>query len=331
MQLPTAIIGTGPVMQQVFADLRSTADVDIPVLFVGESGTGKRLLARYVHEQSSRRNGPFIIVQCSGLPKDLLYGELFGHEKGSFGGAYTQRKGQVELARNGSILLEAITELPLTLQTRLASFIGEGSIQRLGGNERLTVNSRLLAATHVDPNRNSDDAFLTRELYLRFLQVDLPPLRARPEDIPLLTDVFVKKYTEKYQKTTKGLSREVYELLGRYDYPGNVQELETLVERAVLLAKTGYLTCDDFPMVVARLRPPGHGSTTGAERAAEDTVAGINLNKALVNYEKELIVRALTATKGVKSRAAEFLSINRTTLIERMKRLRLTSGGDDIG
>ena len=295
----------GTAMRQILANLRAVADTDVPVLFVGESGTGKRLLARYVHEESQRRKGRFVAVDCGGLPRDLLHSELFGHERGAFIGAYELRKGQLELAQGGSLFLDTITELLPTLQVRLASFMEEGTIQRLGGNERITIGCRVLAASQVDPSRGAGHADLKPELYLRFLVVNVPPLRQRKNDLPTLITTFLSRYTEKYKKPITGLTPEAQRLLVTYDYPGNIRELESLIEKAVVLTTTDRLSYNDFPILGARIEP----------------VADKGMKEVVHATERTMVLEALIGANWVQTKAAATIGISERMLRYKMKKL----------
>lgn len=292
-------------MRRILANLRAVAATDVPVLFVGESGTGKRLLARHVHNESPRRTGRFVAVDCGGLPSDLLHSELFGHERGAFTGAYETRKGQIELTHGGSLFLDAITELPQTLQARLASFLEEGTVQRLGGNEQIPISSRVLAASQIDPRRVTGSAVLKPELCLHFLVVNVPPLRQRKDDIPILIDIFLKKYTAKYKKLPMRLTPEAQRLLVSHDYPGNVRELETLIEKAVVMAVADRLSPEDFPILETRT----------------DAAGDRGMREVVHTTERTMVIDALIGANWVQTRAAGILGISERMLRYKMKKL----------
>lgn len=300
-----AIIGESSVMQRVLTDLRTAAITDAPILLVGENGTGKKLLARYIHKESPRRNGPFASVHCGGIPKDLLHSELFGHERGAFTGAHAQRRGKIELAQGGTLFLDAISELPTSLQTALASYLAEGIIQRLGGNEQIAVSSRILAASHEQPGLKPREGELKRELFYRFVLIEVPPLRERKDDIPALISFFLNKFSEKYRKPVSGVTQEARELLLKYDYPGNVRELETLVEKAVVLTQNAYISSEHFPIAVAT------GTLT----------PDMGMKKVVMTTERAMILEALVRAGWVQTRAASALGISERMLRYKMKKL----------
>jgi two-component system, NtrC family, response regulator AtoC len=302
------IVGESIAMREVLANIRAIAATDVPVLLVGESGTGKKLLARYIHELGTRSTGPFISVDCGAFPRELLHSEIFGHERGAFTGAYTQRRGRLELAHGGSLFLNMITDLPSSLQPGLASFLENGTIQRLGGHATLAVNSRILAASPGHLGQNTSVGSLRPELYLRFLVVGLPPLRNRKEDIPTLTGLFLKKYTAKHKRPVRGLLGEAQELLVKYNYPGNVRELEVLVEKAVVLATKDYLSCNDFPI------PTTRGEAT----------AGGGMRELVHEKERTAILEALVRANWVQTKAAVTLGISERMLRYKMKKFGIT-------
>lgn len=295
-------------MRDILASLHAVSETDVPVLFVGESGTGKRLLARHVHEKSPRRKGPFVTVDCGALPRDLLHSELFGHERGAFAWAYAQRRGHIELAQGGTLFLDTLTELPLTLQANLASYLEDGTMRRLGGNERIAPNCRVLAASEEDPALLMRDSTLKRELHLRFLLMKVPPLRERKDDIPPLIDLFLREYTEKYRKPVNGLAPEAHQLLVRHDYPGNVRELEAMVEKAFVLARGNSLSLDDFPILGAR-----------REQRADK-----GMREVVQTTEKSMVLEALVGAAWVQTKAADALGISERMLRYKMKKLGIT-------
>jgi len=297
------IVGDATVMRRILADLDTVAPTDMPVLFVGESGVGKRALARYTHHRSSRKGGRFTAAECGALPKDLWHSELLGHERGAFTGAHEQRKGLLELSHGGTLFLDTITELPPMLQLQLAYFLEEGTIRRLGGSERIGVSVRVLAAAQSS-GYEGGKLGLKPELQLRFFLMEVPPLRERKEDIPELVDIFLRRYAERYAKPVDGLTADAYRLLTEYDYPGNVLELEALIEKAVILSQTDRLSPEDF-----RIR--------GAAQAAAEK----GMREVVETTEKAMILEALIASDWVQTRAAHAVGISERMLRYKMKKL----------
>ena len=303
------IIGSSPVMQEMFRTLSLVAGSDATVLILGESGTGKELVANGMHEQSPRENGPFVKVNCSALHEDLLESELFGHETGAFTGAVSRRKGRFELAHGGTLFLDEIGDMSLTTQAKILRVLQEGEFERLGGTETISVDVRLLAATHKDLAAMIKDESFRQDLYFRLavVPVELPPLRKRQEDISELAYHFLKRYTTKNKKGIKGFHPETLAVFMRYNWPGNIRELENTIERAVILCLTEQITPAELP---AHFLP--------------DSPKQIDMKVAshtwtLRDMEKEMIKAILLETKNNKSQAAKHLGIARQTLINKIK------------
>ncbi|NTW58776.1 MAG: sigma-54-dependent Fis family transcriptional regulator, partial [Nitrospirae bacterium] len=233
------IIGRNPRMQEIFQVIRTIAETDATVLVHGESGTGKELIARAIHYNSRRRDKPFVVVSCSALPETLLESELFGHEKGAFTGAIRQRIGRFEMAEGGTIFLDEIGEMTMPVQLKLLRVLQEREIERVGGNQTHKVDVRVIAATHRDLQEAMRERHFRQDLFYRLnvVPLKLPPLRERLDDVPLLAAHFLRKYADKNQKPVRSISREAMEALGAYSYPGNVRELENIIERAVIMEK----------------------------------------------------------------------------------------------
>jgi two-component system NtrC family response regulator len=283
------------------------------VLILGESGTGKELVARAIHYSSPRADKPFVKVNCAALPENLLESELFGHEKGAFTGAVARRIGRFELADQGSIFLDEIGDLSPSLQMKLLRVLQEKEFERLGSNQTIRSAVRVIAAT----NRNLGEAIqkgtFREDLYYRLnvVTISLPPLRGRKEDIPLLVEHFLKKYNRENKKNVTSLSKEARDLLMRYDYPGNVRELENIVERAVVLCRGDTLTTQDLPI---NLREGKAEATLGRDRG------GRSLPDTLDEIESQLILKALERSGGVQTKAAEELGISERVLRYKMKK-----------
>ncbi|MDR2018583.1 MAG: sigma-54 dependent transcriptional regulator [Syntrophobacterales bacterium] len=310
------IIGISFPVQKVFELIEKVADTNATVLITGESGVGKELVARAIHYNSSKRDNPLVIVNCGAIPESLLESELFGYEKGAFTGAINTRFGRFELASGGSIFLDEIGDMSSNLQVKLLRVLQEKTFERIGGSKTIRVDLRIIAAT----NRKLEDLVaegkFREDLYYRLnvVPIHIPPLRERRQDIPLLFDYFLGRSNKLNNAVIEGFSEEAMNALIDYDYPGNVRELQNLVERLVVLKKTGYIDVEDLP----------EKFYTADKRQEEVPVdIGKGYETLVTEFEKSLILQALNETKGVKSKAAQALNMNRTTLIEKMKRLGL--------
>jgi two-component system NtrC family response regulator len=305
------IIGESGPMQEALSLVRRVAPSDATVLIRGESGTGKELIAKAIHYASPRAAGPLVKVNCAALAESLLEAELFGHEKGAFTGAVATRKGRFELAEGGSLFLDEIGDLPAHLQVKLLRVLQEREFERVGSSRPITVNVRLLAATHRDLEVLVREGRFRDDLYYRInvVTVTLPPLRERRDDLPLLIDHFVRTFAAKNGKPIDGLTRAARETLLRYDYPGNVRELENLIERAVVLTRDEVIGVADLPLT---LRDP----------APEP--AGSGLVAAVEGLERRLMREALVRAGGVQTRAAELLGISERVLRYKLKKYGLS-------
>jgi len=304
------ILGQCPEMQQVFTTIRKVASSDISVLIHGESGTGKELVARAIHAQSLRKDGPFIPINCGAIPENLLESELFGHEKGAFTGAMARVQGKVEYAHKGTLFLDEIGELPLNLQVKLLRFLQEKVIQRVGGREDITVDARIIAATNVDILQAMEAGKFREDLYYRIgvVTVTLPPLRSRGDDLMLLANFFLKRYANDLKKKMKGFSETSREYMENYGWPGNVRELENKVQRAVLMASGAVIEPDDLGFIE---RPM-------ARKISNSDVT--TLREARERVEREMIKGAIANSKGNIAKASEELGISRPTLYDLMKK-----------
>ena len=309
------IIGESGQMLEVVSLVRRVAPSEASVLIRGESGTGKELIAKAIHFASPRAAGPLIRINCAALPETLLESELFGHEKGAFTGALATRKGRFELADEGTLFLDEIGDLPLHLQAKLLRVLQEREFERVGASQSIRVNVRILSATHRDLEALLKAGQFREDLYYRLnvVTILLSPLRERRQDLPLLIDHFLRVFAEKNGKRIRGFTHEARETLLRYDYPGNVRELENLVERAVVLTRDEVISKDDLPLMV---QPP---------EAAEER--GGNLTAAVEGMERQMIREALARSGGVQTRAAEMLGISERALRYKLKKYGLT--GDD--
>jgi len=281
------------------------------VLITGETGTGKELVARMIHDLSPRSEQPFVAVNCSAIPEALVESELFGYEKGAFTGALERRAGYFELADAGTIFLDEITEMSPKLQAKYLRTLQEGAIRRLGGRTEVTVDVRIIAATNKEPLQAVRDGGFREDLYYRLnvLNVTLPPLRQRREDIPLLVDAFIEEFNEKYDRCVKILDEEALRPLMEHGWPGNVRELRNMIERVVVQSRGERITAANFPFCLPAAAP--------AERL--DAVV-LPIGTKLERAERELILRTLEANHRNKTRAAEVLGVTAKTLHNKLTR-----------
>jgi two-component system, NtrC family, response regulator PilR len=314
------LVGKSKPMQQVYDLIQLAAPAKSNILILGESGTGKELVAKAIHHHSRRAQGPFITVNSGSMPADLLESNLFGHVRGAFTGAIASKKGLFELANGGSIFFDEIGNIPLDTQSKLLRVIQEKEFMRLGGVETLKVDVRLIAATNADLDALVEQGHFREDLYYRLnvITIQLPPLRKRTEDIPLLAQHFLAKYARENEKPVLEISPRAMELLLDYHWPGNVRELENVVERAVVLSTDDRLDIELLPNAV---RQPDGNFLPPASLPA----SGIAFKDAVTEYERQLIIKALQACNGVQKRAAEMLQVKPTTLHEMMKRLSISS------
>ncbi|RMF61842.1 MAG: AAA family ATPase [Calditrichaeota bacterium] len=310
------IIGSTPEMQRIFEMISRIARSDITVLIDGESGTGKELVARAIHQLSRRADKPFVVVNCGAIPEQLLESELFGHLRGSFTGAIADKKGLFEMANHGTIFLDEIGELPQHLQVKLLRVLQFGEIKRVGGNETIHVDTRLIAATNKNLEKMVEDGIFRSDLYYRLnvIRMTLPPLRNRRDDIPLLAEHFVKKYARKFQKEVLFFSPKALQILQHYHWPGNVRELENVIERAVALTIGTTITENDLP---PHLRESFEFVTP-----TETTQEGSALT--LKEMEKKFILETLEACNWNYDQASRRLAIGRTTLWRKLKEYNIT-------
>ncbi|MCP9448642.1 MAG: sigma-54 dependent transcriptional regulator [Nitrospira sp.] len=312
------LVGSSEPIRQVLDFVRKVADSDSTVMIQGESGTGKELVARMLHFNSLRRDRPLVPVNCGAIPENLLESELFGHEKGAFTGATHTRMGRFELANGGTIFLDEIGEMSLPLQVKLLRVLQERAFERVGGNRTIQVDVRIIAATNQDLEALVEERRFRQDLFYRLnvIPIVIPPLRDRRSDIPLLIDHFVARFNQTKHTHITGISHEALRLLSQYDWPGNIRELENLVERMAVLKKQGELSVSDLPEKIARKPQP----LEPKEQFIRFTEDGINLMREVEQYENHLIIEALRKANGVTTRAAQLLQLNRTTLVEKLKR-----------
>lgn len=321
------IIGESEPMLAIYQILEKVADTPATVLITGESGTGKELIARALHENSARRAKPFIRVNCGAIPRDLMEAELFGYERGAFTGAVTSKPGRFELAHDGTLFLDEISEIPVEMQVKLLRAIQEGEIDRVGGIKPIGVDVRLVAATNRDLKSEIASGRFREDLYYRLnvVPIHLPPLRERRTDIPLLAEHFLLKQATRLKRGTMKLSPEALESMVNYPWPGNIRELENVVERTVLLTDGDTIRPKDLPLELQR-GERADASGAGAldmddDDATENAPGGLKqqVREAAARLERELIVRALAQTGGNVTQAARLLKISRKSLQIKMK------------
>jgi DNA-binding NtrC family response regulator len=304
------LIGQSEPMREIYKLTEAVAKSDASILITGESGTGKELVARAIHQRSNRSKAPFVPVNCSALPADILENELFGHEKGAFTGALNEKPGCFELADQGTLFLDEIGEMPYELQAKLLRALEERKFRRLGGRKEVAVDVRVIAATNRDARRAVKEKTLREDLFYRLavVEIDLPPLRERIGDLPLLAQEFLQRYAAKSGKRIQGFSRDALETLSRHTWPGNVRELRNVVERAVLLCAGRQITVADLPKYLF-----------DQEDLAE---IHIPLGTTMDEAERRIILRTLAAQNNNKTRAAEVLDLSLKTLHNKLARYR---------
>ncbi|HEX3765316.1 MAG TPA: sigma 54-interacting transcriptional regulator [Kofleriaceae bacterium] len=319
------IVGESPQIVDALDVVRRVADTDCSILITGETGTGKELFARAAHRASPRRNRPMISVNCAALPEGLLETELFGHIKGAFTGATNARAGRFVSAHEGTIFLDEVGDLPLAAQAKLLRVLEARVVSPVGSDTELPVDVRIIAATHRNLAEMVEQGTFRADLYFRLavVPIHLPALRERPDDILAIADVYVARARERLGRNVDGFDLGARAALSDYPWPGNVRELSHLVERSVLLARKPILSKADLAMPVVKAKPARSADESGPVRApvpvADDT--SLDLRSALEALERELISRALQRAEGNRTEAAALLGLNRTTLVEKLRKL----------
>ncbi|MCG3111029.1 MAG: sigma-54 dependent transcriptional regulator [Candidatus Manganitrophus sp. SB1] len=306
------MVGRSERMQQVYRLIEKVAPYPSPVLVLGETGTGKELVARETHRMSAHHAGPFIAVNCGAIPENLLESELFGYEKGAFTGATAQKKGWLELAEGGTLFLDEIGELPLSLQVKLLRFLQEREIQRVGGTKTIRVDVRLIAATNRDLKDEIQAHRFREDLYyrIRVIEIHLPPLKERHGDIPELTAYFLQKFSRELHKKLE-IAPEALDLLSLYPWPGNVRELENVIERAAVLSEGEVIRAGDLPPELQLVSTPTESNGEGAE---------LGLTERLEMLERDIIKKTLEETAGNQTQAARMLRLHRSSLQYKMRK-----------
>lgn len=304
------IVGGNKEMHKVFALLESVAETDSSVLITGESGTGKELVARAIHINSERNTGPFIALNCSAFAETLIESELFGHEKGSFTGAINTKIGRFELAHKGTLFLDEIGDISLPVQTKLLRVLETRQFERVGGNKAININVRIIAATNKNLSQEIQERRFREDFYYRInvINIHIPPLRDRMDDFPLLVNHFIKKYNERFSKKVTHFSPEAYNLLEGYQWPGNIRELENVIEHCFVLCRGDIIQ-------------PGHIPERIKQQKSKQEIATTNM---IQNAEKKMIIDALSRFNGNRTNAAKELNINPSTLWRKMKKLRIS-------
>jgi len=306
-------MGQSPQIKQVISQVKIIAPTNMTVIIQGESGAGKELIARMIHQQSMRKNRPFIAIDCGAIPDTLVESELFGYEKGAFTGADGAKQGQFERAHGGTLFLDEITNLPGAAQAKLLRVIQERRLQHLGGRKEIKVDVRILVATNIRLRKAVEAGRFRHDLFHRLdeFQIDLPPLRARRDDIPTLADYFLREANQELNKRIEGFSTEVMKHFLSYHWPGNVRELKNVVRRAVLLTKSGRITRDAMLTDMTRAR-----DEIDMELALTE---GLSFEEGTKRVQRELIKKALEQAGGSKTKAAKILHLNRKTLYRKMR------------
>jgi two-component system NtrC family response regulator len=299
------MLGTCGKMQDVFSIIRKISTTDAPVLILGESGTGKELVARAIHRLSTRQDKPFIVINCSAIPENLLESELFGHEKGAFTGAHIQRKGRIEMTEGGTLFLDEIGELPPSLQVKILRFLQEKIVERVGGREQIEVDTRVIAATNRDLKEAMKDGRFREDLYFRLgvILISMPLLKEREGDVILLAKAFLERYADENKKKVKGFTSQAINAIEQYSWPGNVRELENRIKRAVIMADGRKISSADLEL-----------------EAVQPEYERMGLKEARDSLEKELILKALARNQGNVTKAAIDLEISRPTLYDLMEK-----------
>jgi DNA-binding NtrC family response regulator len=312
------IIGKSQPMLRVFDLIKATAPTRSTILIQGESGTGKELVARAIHQNSERRNAAFVIVNSGSLPPDLLESHLFGHVRGAFTGAVNEKKGLFEAADRGSIFFDEISTLNLEIQAKLLRVMQDKEFMRLGGTRTIKVDARIIAATNVELEELIERKAFRQDLFYRLnvIKIELPPLRQRKDDIPLLVKQFIEVYSQENEKEIEGVTEDVMEVLENHDWPGNVRELENLIERAVVLTKSQFITRSNLPPFLL-----GRGAAEAS--VAAESGQDLAFKTQTHAFQKKVIQNALRRAKGIQKNAAQSLGLKPTTLNEIIKRLKI--------
>ncbi|WP_413287977.1 sigma-54-dependent transcriptional regulator [Bdellovibrio sp. HCB337] len=321
------MVGNSQAMHQIFEMVKRVSQTPTNVLITGESGTGKEVVAKAIHYNGPLKDKPFVTINCGAIPENLMESEMFGHKKGSFTGAVVDKAGLFEVADGGTLFLDEVGELPLTIQVKLLRAIQERIIRRVGATDDMKVEVRIIAATNRNLEEMVQKGGFRQDLFYRLnvINIKTPGLRERRDDIPLLAGHFLKKYNERLNKNIGGISTEAMEILKKYDYPGNVRELENLIERTVAL--------EGGAMILPESLPPMVNTSSGRKMASSNEIEigaeGVDLDKVMGQIEKELLIKAIHSAGGVKKRAAKLLHISFRSMRYRIEKYNLGIVGDD--
>jgi DNA-binding NtrC family response regulator len=316
------IIGTSLAMQRVFQRMEKICHTDSTILILGESGTGKELVAKAIHFNSPRKDHPFIAINCGAIPSELLESELFGHVRGAFTGAIADKPGKFELANRGTIFLDEISTMPMMLQSKLLRVLQEYEFERVGAGKTLKLNVRVISATNSQLETEVKKGNFREDLFYRLnvIPIQLPSLKERHEDIALLARYFLKKCSEEMSRGNMTITRQALTAMEQYDWPGNVREMENVIERTVALTDGAVIDINDLPTTISKLQLEETLNFPHPKITSE----GLDLQQVMITIEKELIEEALRLSAGIKAKAAKLLQMNRTTLVEKIKRLDIT-------
>ncbi|MGZ3525425.1 MAG: sigma-54-dependent transcriptional regulator [Thermodesulfobacteriota bacterium] len=315
------IIGKSKSMKEIFKVVKQIADSKSTALIMGESGTGKELISRAIHYNSNRKGYPFVTINCAAIPETLIESELFGHEKGAFTNAIERKLGRCEVAHQGTLFLDEIGELSLATQAKILRFLEEREFNRVGGSKTIKVDVRLITATNKDLNQMIKKALFREDLYYRInvVPILIPPLRERKEDIPLLVEHFINRFSVENNKSVKGITKEALDLMMQYEWPGNIRELENLIERVIALTSNPYIQINELPLSFKNVPKINELKDSVLNRK-------VSFLEAEEEFEKEVILDALKKTNYIQSRAAEILGISRRILKYKMDKLGINHG-----
>ncbi|HUF18640.1 MAG TPA: sigma-54 dependent transcriptional regulator [Thermoanaerobaculia bacterium] len=314
------LVGKSRAMQKLFEEIEMVANTDANVFVVGESGSGKEIVANTIHSLSRRKNRPFIAFNCGAISPTLIESEIFGHEKGAFTNAIKRREGYFEMAKGGTVFLDEITEMPLELQVKLLRVLEESRFRRVGGNEEINIDARIIAASNRDPGKAILDGKLREDLYYRLnvFPIDVPPLRERKEDIPLFAYFFLEKLNETEEKRIETIDQDFIDALGQYDWPGNVRELRNVVNRAFIMARGNALTAECLP-----------DKYLGSRRKRTNNSVTLPLGQPMEEVERIVIEETLNMTAGDRKKTAEILGISYKTLYNKTRKYKQDEGEEE--
>ncbi len=322
------MVGTSPVIQKIFDQIRVLSDTDATVLILGETGTGKELVARAIHQQSSRRDKAFIKINCAAISETLLESELFGHEKGAFTGAIKTKRGKFELGDKGTVSLDEIGDISMGMQSKLLRVLQEREFERVGGVETIRVDVRIIASTNANLTENMEKGSFRPDLFYRLnvFPIILPPLRDRLEDVPLLSEHFLKVYNQRFNREVRSISKEVLDILMNHNWPGNVRELENVLERAVIVCQGDTITAGDLELLTRNRSSKGIGkmSSGSPDRIDDLNIMEKGYSEALrelqENLEKKYLVAYLSRTRGSIAETAKLMELSPRSIYQKMKK-----------